>query len=302
MRILAASLFAATALAAPAAAQDVADAEIRTECLNERLCVLFGPGGNVAVHHGEDGNVMIDDKYAPLAPKLLAAMREVSDAPLEFVINTHYHGDHTGGNEQMTVAGGKVLAHENVRARIEAELAEKDAAGEGSAEGWMKLPVITFDSSVDLYWNGEQIDIVHVHHAHTDGDAIVWFRGSKVVHMGDTYFKDATWPYVDLAAGGSIDGVIAAVRGVLDGIDEGWTVIPGHGPIATHADLHAYHDMLVGIRAGVAEGVAAGESLEAVQARDLTAPYAVGEGFITRTKFIEAVYKSLRGETDYSPR
>ncbi|WP_265563632.1 MBL fold metallo-hydrolase [Sphingomicrobium arenosum] len=296
---LLAGLMAATMLAAPAAAQNN---DITSQCLSEALCVLFGPGGNVALHRGEEGLVLIDDKYDRTGDALVAAIEGLSDAPLSFVVNTHYHGDHSGANERMRMAGGHVVAHRNARTRIAQEVAEAADAGEASAEEWMRIPVVTFDSEMDMHLNGERIRVQHVHHAHTDGDSIVWFEDQKVVHMGDTYFKDATWPFIDLGAGGSIDGVIAAVRGALDAIDGDWTVIPGHGPIATHADLHEYHDMLVAIRDGVAEGIAAGETLDTVQARGLTAPYAVEEGFISASKFIEAVYKSLKGETDYSPR
>ncbi|MCJ7421936.1 MBL fold metallo-hydrolase [Sphingomicrobium astaxanthinifaciens] len=299
MRHLAAGLLAATLMAPAAAAQDDT---VTSQCLDERVCVLFGPGGNVALHRGADGLILIDDKYERTGEALLAAIAQLSEAPLSFVVNTHYHADHSGANERMRMAGGKVVAHRNAGRRIGEQVAAAAARGEASAEEWMRLPVLTFDSEIDFHLNGERIRVAHAHHAHTDGDSIVWFEDSRIVHMGDIYFKDVTWPYLDLAAGGSIDGVIAAVRGVLAQIDEDWTVIPGHGPVATHADLHAYHDMLVSIRNAVAAGIARGDDLAAIQASAPAAGYAVGEGFITADKFIEAVYKSLRGETDYSPR
>ena len=295
MRFSLALLASACLFAAPAQAQDdrFANVEITVEQVAPNVAVLFGQGGNIALSHGADGNVLVDDQFAPLVPKILAAVDSVAEGDVRFVINTHHHGDHTGGNEQMAVTGALIMAHDNVRERIMARLAEADAAGEGSAEGALSLPVITFDSSVDLHWNGETIDIVHVHHAHTDGDAIVYFTGSKVVHMGDTYFNKVTWPFIDTDSGGSVDGAIAAIRSVLERIDGTWKVIPGHGPMATHDDLHAYHDMLVTIRDGVAAGIAAGESLEQVQARGLTDAYDVADGFISADRFIEKVYSDL---------
>lgn len=284
-------LASACLLAAPAHAQDdrFANTQIKVQQVAPNVSVLFGDGGNIALSHGPDGNVLVDDQFAPLVPKIVAAVDSVSTEPIRFVINTHHHGDHTGGNEQMAVAGALVMAHDNVRERILARLAE--AGDTSGAHG--SLPVITFDSSVDLHWNGERIDIVHVHHAHTDGDAIVYFTGSKVVHMGDTYFNGVTWPFIDRNSGGSIDGVIAAAASVLARIDDSWTVIPGHGPVATHADLHGYHDMLKTIRDGVAAGIAAGETLEQVQARGLTDGYAVEDGFIDKARFIEMIYTDL---------
>ncbi|MCM8557260.1 MBL fold metallo-hydrolase [Sphingomicrobium sediminis] len=290
-----AGLAATTALvAAPAAAQDMDDVEITVECVSERVCVLFGQGGNIALQHGEDGNILVDDQFAPLTPKILAAVASVNDAPVEFVVNTHYHGDHTGGNENLADEGALVLAHDNVRKRIAERI--------GQDMGHGALPVLTFESGVDLEWNGEIIGIDHVHHAHTDGDSHVYFMGSKVVHMGDTYFHEVTWPYIDLGAGGSIEGLIASAKTVLSRVDSEWTIIPGHGPVASFAELRAYHDMLLDLRDGVKAGIDAGESLEQVQARGLTDAYEVSEGFISADKFIEAVYKSLTGETDYSPR
>ena len=284
-------LASACLFAAPAYAQDdrFANVEIEVQQVAPNVAVLFGQGGNIALSHGEDGNVLIDDQFAPLVPKILAAVDSVSAGEVRFVINTHHHGDHTGGNEQMAIAGALVMAHDNVRKNILARLAEN-----GDTSGTHRsLPVITFDSSVDLHWNGETIDIVHVHHAHTDGDALVFFTGSKVVHMGDTYFNGITWPYIDTGNGGSIDGVIASAATALARIDDDWKVIPGHGPIATHADLHAYHDMLKAIRDGVAAGIASGETLEQVQARGLTDGYAVEDGFISADDFVATLYEQL---------
>ena len=299
MRIaIAAGLLAATATVATTAIaqQQMEDVTIETQRVADNVVVLFGRGGNIALHHGADGNILVDDQYAPLTPKILATVRELSGEDVRFVLNTHYHADHSGGNENLAETGALIMAHENVRTRIAERIANSDSEGEGA------LPVLTFESGIDLYWNGEQVGIDHVHHAHTDGDSIVSIREAKVVHMGDTYFNKVTWPFIDLGAGGSIDGVIGSAKRVLDMADNDWQIIPGHGPVASYADLQQYHAMLVAIRNGVEEGIAAGETLEQVQARGLTDGYGVEEGFISAPKFIEAVYKSLQGDTDYSPR
>ncbi|WP_343343028.1 MBL fold metallo-hydrolase [Sphingomicrobium sp. XHP0239] len=289
------SVLATTAFfAAPASAQDMSEVEIRTECVSERVCVLFGQGGNIALQHGPDGKILVDDQYAPLTDKILAAANAVADGEVAFVVNTHFHGDHTGGNENLAATRALIMAHDNVRARI--------AERVGQEMGHAALPVLTFESGIDLEWNGEIIGIDHVHHAHTDGDAHVYFMGSKVVHMGDTFFHQVTLPFIDLGAGGGIDGMIASAKTVLDRVDESWTIVPGHGPIAGHAELMAYHDMLVMVRDAVKMRVDAGEDLDTVQRAGIMDDVDVGEGFITKPKFIEAVYKSLTGSTDYSPR
>lgn len=286
---------AATALAMPAAAQDpFANVEIKVEKVAPGVAVLVGAGGNIGVSYGDDGIVLIDDQFAGLTDKILAALATLDEGPVRFVFNTHYHHDHTGGNENMGKAGALIMAHHNVRARLAKALEDGDS-GAG-------LPVLTFASGVNLHWNDEEIHVMHVHHAHTDGDSIVGFRDSNVVHMGDTFFNKLSYPYIDLGAGGSIDGLISTAKRVLDHSDADTVIIPGHGPVAGRADLSAYHDMLVDLRAKVQARIDAGDDLEAVQARNLTAGYEVGEGFITGPKFIEAVYKSLTGITEYSPR
>ncbi|MBB3764080.1 MBL fold metallo-hydrolase [Sphingomicrobium lutaoense] len=295
MRHIAPALAALAMLSAPAGAQDrFADRVIEVREVAPGVAVMFGQGGNIGVSHGEDGVVLIDDQFAGLTDKILAAVDDLGHGPVRFVLNTHYHGDHTGGNENLGKAGAIIMAHHNVRARLAEALEE----GEGTGG----LPVLTFASGVNLHWNGEEIHIFHVHHAHTDGDSIVGFRNANVVHMGDTFFNKVTWPYIDLTAGGSIDGLIATAKRVLDHSDAETVIIPGHGPLADRADLAAYHDMLVALRDRVQQGVDNGETLDELQARNLTAGYEVGEGFITGPKFIEAVYKSLTGSTDYKPR
>ncbi|WP_260482165.1 MBL fold metallo-hydrolase [Sphingomicrobium flavum] len=297
MRHLLLAAAASLALTAPvSAAQDrFANVEVKVEEVAPGVAVLFGAGGNIGVSYGEDGTILVDDQFAGLTDKIVAAVGTLSDEEIRFVFNTHYHGDHTGGNENLGNAGALIMAHDNVRARLVEAL--EDGDGEGG------LPVITFSDGVTLHWNGDEIHVMHVHNAHTDGDSIIHWKKANVVHMGDTYFKDATWPYVDLAAGGSIDGVIATAKRVLDHSNSETVIIPGHGPVATQADLKTYHDMLVAIRGGVKAAIDEGHPLDHIQTMGLTDGYAVAtDGFISPTKFIEAVYKSLTGATDYSPR
>lgn len=292
--ILAATAVATLAVPTAAHQDRFANVEIETQEIAPGVAVLFGAGGNIGVSYGEDGTILVDDQFAPLTDKIVAAAMALDEDPIRFVFNTHYHGDHTGGNENLGEGGTLIMAHDNVRARLAAALEDGDSDG--------GLPVITFSDGVTFHWNGDEIHVMHVHHAHTDGDSIVHWRGANVVHMGDTFFNKVTWPYIDLGAGGSIEGVIATAKRVLDHSDADTRIIPGHGPLATQADLKAYHDMLISIRDGVKAGIDAGESLEQVQARGLTQAYDTQEGFITGAKFVEAVYKSLTGETDYSPR
>ncbi|WP_265570306.1 MBL fold metallo-hydrolase [Sphingomicrobium nitratireducens] len=289
-----AALAAATAMPCPALAQDdMSEVEIKVEKVSPQVAVLYGQGGNIAVHTGGDGNVMVDDQFAPLTDKILAAVATLGEGPVRFLVNTHHHYDHTGGNENMGARGALIMAHDNVRTRLEEKLAEAEAKGEGSAEGAKGLPVITFLHGVTLHWNDDEIVMVHVENAHTDGDAIVHFTRNKVVHMGDTFFNKVTWPFVDIDSGGSINGMIAAVEATLAMTDADTVVIPGHGPVTDRAGLAAYGEMLTAIRDGVQAGIDAGRDLEAIQAEKLTDGYDWEDGFMSGDQFVAAVHRSL---------
>jgi cyclase len=256
--------------------------------------VLTGAGGNIGVSAGDDGVFLVDDQYAPLTPKILAAVKSIGEGPIRFVLNTHWHGDHTGGNENMGKAGALIVAHENVRKRMSVEQFLEAFNMREPASPAGALPVVTFTDAVTFHLNGDEIHAFHVPPAHTDGDAIVHFRRANVVHMGDLFFN-GMYPFIDVSTGGSIDGMISAAERVLKMIGADTKVIPGHGPIATRSDLAAYRDMLVGVRAAVMRHVTAGWTLQRVVAAKPTSTFdaAWGKGFLQPDKFVEIVYTDL---------
>jgi glyoxylase-like metal-dependent hydrolase (beta-lactamase superfamily II) len=286
---------AAIAVSAPAAAvqQDASKVEIRVERLALGVAVLFGAGGNIGVSFGEDGNVLIDDQFAPLVPKILAAVRTLDPDPISFVVNTHWHGDHTGGNEALGKGGAVIVAHDNVRERMSVEVFSK-RFGTTPATPKPGLPVVTFSQAVSFHLNGDRIQLVHVPHAHTDGDALVYWTRANVLHMGDTFFHRATFPFIDLESGGSIDGMINAARRGLAMVKPGGKVIPGHGPVASRAELQAYLAMLVDVRAKVQAGIRAKQSRAQIIAAKPAAAYKLpADGFIKADDFVGTVYDSL---------
>ena len=283
------------ACAAPAAAQnDLSAVEIRVEKIAPGVAVLFGAGGNIGLSYGEDGNVLVDDQFAPLTAKIAAAVRGLDPDPIRFVVNTHWHYDHVGGNEALGKAGAVILAHRNVRERMSTDQLIAAMNQKVPASPKDALPVVTFAEGVDLNLNGDVLHVIHVRNAHTDGDSIVHWQRANVLHMGDTFFHRSSFPFVDLSSGGSIDGVVAAAEKGLAMANAGTRIIPGHGPVASRAELAAYRDMLVDIRAKVAAGIKAKKSLAQIQATRPAARYGMPDGFIKPDGFVEAVYNSLR--------
>lgn len=282
----------AFSLAAPAAAQpaNMDDVRIRIERVAPGVAVLFGRGGNIGLSYGSDGNVIIDDQYAPLTARILAAIRTLDPDPIRFVINTHWHGDHTGGNENVGRTGAAIVAHDNVRRRMSTEQVVRGDRVAPSPSG--ALPVVTFSEGVTFHLNGDDIRVVHVEHAHTDGDALVYWTRANVLHMGDTFFNGLL-PFIDLDSGGSIDGAIVAVEAGLALANDATVIIPGHGPIARRADLVRYRDMLIDLRGRVGQGIAAGRSLDAIKAERLADGYGPPDGFISPDSLIETIYRSL---------
>jgi glyoxylase-like metal-dependent hydrolase (beta-lactamase superfamily II) len=291
-RLIAAA--ALLALAAPAAAQqDMSKVEIKVERIAPGVAVLFGAGGNIGLSYGDDGNIIVDDQFAPLTDKIAAAVATLDPDPVRFVINTHWHFDHTGGNENFGRRGAVIIAHDNVRARMSTDqfLAAMNQKVPASPKG--ALPVVTFGAGVTLHLNGDTLHVVHVADVHTDGDALIHWQKANVLHMGDTFFHRASFPFIDLSSGGSIDGLIAAADKALAFTNAQTRIIPGHGPVASPADLAAYRAMLVDIRAKVAAGIRAKRTLAQIQATKPAARYGMPDGFITPDRFVEAVYSSL---------
>lgn len=271
--------------------QDFSNVEIKAQQVTDNIYMLQGSGGNIGVSIGEDGILMIDDQFAPLAPKIEAALRELSSGSLKYVLNTHFHGDHTGGNEVFGKSA-TIVAHDNVRQRLSTEQTRRgQVIPPKPEEAW---PVITFDSSVSFHFNGEEIKAMHHPNAHTDGDAVIHFVDSKVVHMGDNFFA-GRFPYVDLGAGGSVQGLIAAIENVIDSVPAEVKLIPGHGQLSTLDDLKAYHAMLKETSALVQEKIDAGKSLETIQAEGLPEKWQPwGSGFINQDRWLETLHSSLQ--------
>ena len=280
-------------LAMPAAAQQQPDwsaVRIRVERVAPGVAVLFGRGGNIGLSYGADGNLLIDDQYAPLTEPILAAVRSVDPDPIRFVVNTHWHGDHTGGNENIGRTGAVIVAHDNVRRRMSMDQVVRGEAVPPSPAG--ALPVITFTNTTTFHLNGDDVDVIHVEHAHTDGDSLVYWNRANVLHMGDTFFNGLL-PFIDLDSGGSIDGAIAAVDQALGIANDDTVVIPGHGPLAHRADLVRYRQMLVNLRDRVAAEIRAGRTVDEVKALRLADPYGPPDGFISPDALIETIYRSL---------
>jgi len=279
--------------AAPAVAQRPPPPapDIRVERIAPGVAVLFGRGGNIGVSYGADGNILIDDQYAPATERVVAAVRTLDPDPISYVINTHWHGDHTGGNENLGRSGTVIVAHDNVRLRMSMEQIVRGDRVPPSPGG--ALPAITFDASLTFHLNGDDIRAIHVAHAHTDGDVLIYWTRANVLHMGDTYFNGML-PFIDLDSGGSIDGAIVAVEAGLALANEGTAIIPGHGPMARRADLVRYRDMLVYLRGRVGQGIAAGRTLDQIKAERHADAYGAPNGFISPDALIETIHRSLR--------
>jgi glyoxylase-like metal-dependent hydrolase (beta-lactamase superfamily II) len=283
--------------AAPALAQqqDFSKVEIKAEKVADGVYMLTGSGGNVGLSAGKDGAYVIDDQFAPLSDKILAAVKAITPNPVRFVINTHWHGDHTGGNESMGKTGAILVAHENVRKRMSVEQfnAAFDRKTPPSPEA--ALPVVTFTDAVTFHWNGDEIRVTHVAPAHTDGDAYIRFVKADVVHMGDLLFN-GSYPFIDVSSGGRIDGYVAAADQVLAATGEKTRFIPGHGPLATRADLQASRDMLKTLRDRIAKLKGEGKSRDEAIAAKPTAEYDAkwGTGFIKGDVFTGLAYDSLK--------
>jgi glyoxylase-like metal-dependent hydrolase (beta-lactamase superfamily II) len=283
------------AVALPARAQtDFDKVEITSETLAPGLHVLFGAGGNIGVSTGADATALIDDQYAPLTARIVAATAKLSPHPIKFVINTHWHGDHTGGNENLGKAGAVIIAHDNVRTRMASDQFMAAMQRTVKASPPAALPVVTFDSTTTVHLNGEDIRAVHIAPAHTDGDSLIVFTKANVIHMGDT-FMTTSYPYADLSSGGNVRGYLAAHDTALALGNATTRYIPGHGKVSDRAGLVAYRTMVAETIAAVEAAMAGGKSVEAVVAAKPTAPWDArwGQAFIKPDAWVRTIYASL---------
>ncbi|MGA2355066.1 MAG: MBL fold metallo-hydrolase [Terriglobales bacterium] len=274
--------------------QDFSKVEIKVSKVAGSVYMLQGVGGNIGASVGDDGIVLIDDESAPLADKIQAALRGITDKPVRFVINTHYHGDHIGGNAYFQKQA-PIIAHDNVRKRMESGGATGNGGSihfEAKSQPNDALPVITYDHAVTLHLNGEDIRVVHFPSGHTDGDSIVFLPKSNVVHMGDEFVTH--FPFVDVEAGGSLSGMIDAVESVIARVPADVKVIPGHGQVSSLDDLQAYLTMLKATRDAVAHALKDGKTLDQMKQAKVLDPWKKYSGeFVTEDAFLETLYISL---------
>ena len=269
--------------------------QIETQQLADGLYMLTGSGGNIALSTGPDGSVLVDTQFAPLNAKILAAVRAAGGGDVKYVINTHWHFDHTGGNEPLGKGGAVIIAHDNVLARMSSEqfLAALDRREPPAPTA--ARPVVTFPTRTTFHLNGNTVNVVHVENAHTDGDSIVHFTNANVVHTGDAYMKDV-YPFIDVSSDGSIDGFISASAAVLARSDANTKIIPGHGALANKADLQRFHDMLVKVRSNLQTLIEQNKTEDEVVAAKPTAEFdtAWGQGFMNPEQFTRFAYQSLK--------
>jgi len=278
--------------------QDFSKVQMKVTKVSGSVYLLEGAGGNIGASVGEDGIVIVDDQYAPLAEKIQAALKGITDKPVRFIINTHYHGDHTGGNAYFQ-RQAPIIAHDNVRKRLESG----GAAGNGGSVHMdvrpspkEALPIITFDHDVTVHLNGEDIRALYFPAGHTDGDSIIFFPKSNVVHMGDD-FVTYGFPFIDIDSGGSIDGMIAGVEKVIGQVPADVKIIPGHGTVSNLDDVKAYLSMLKATRDVVAKALQGGQSLDQMKQAKLLEPWKKYSGqFINEDTFLETLYNSLTGQ------
>jgi glyoxylase-like metal-dependent hydrolase (beta-lactamase superfamily II) len=271
---------------------DFSKVEIKATKVAGNVYMLQGSGGNIGVSVGDDGLLIVDDQFAPLADKIRAALKGIADKKLRFILNTHWHGDHTGGN----VAFGPeatIIAHDNVRKRLATEQKSTVFNSTTPASPKEALPVITFNDSLSVHFNGEDIRAIHFPHGHTDGDSVIFFSASNVVHLGDDFFA-GRFPFVDLESGGSVEGLVKNIGELIGKIPADAKLIPGHGPISTLDDLKSYHRMLQQTTEIVRGKITAGKTLDQIKTEGLPAEWAPwGTGFIKTDRWVETIYKSL---------
>lgn len=272
------------------------DAVIKTIKIKDHIHMLQWSGaGNMMLLSGKDGNILIDDQFAPLSEKINAAIQAVNPGAVKFLFNTHYHGDHSGGNANFAKMGATIFAHANVRARLSGDSTKVTFPKSPKPEPMSAWPVITFNEGMNVYLNTEDVLIFHVDNAHTDGDALFYLPKSNVLHAGDCFMK-GRFPFIDRNSGGSVDGWLKAVSRVLTIIDDETIIIPGHGDLATKKDYEEVRDVVMSLRDGVKKNIKAGQTLEQVLAMKLAKEYdtTIGSGFIKGDTLITTMFNELK--------
>jgi cyclase len=301
--LLAILLLLAPVMALAQGPPDFSKVEIKVSKLSGNIYMLQGAGGNIAASLGDDGILLVDTEYSPLADKIQAALKSIgiTDKPVRFVIDTHYHSDHSDGNAAWGARGATIISNENLRQRLENGSAIGNGPG-GSinikqpAQPKVALPVITFDDGITLHLNDEEIRVMHFLAAHTDGDAVIYFSKNHVLHMGDEFVRYG-FPFVDLNGGGSVQGMIAACERVASTLPADTKVIPGHGEIASMDDLREYTKMMKDTLAVVQAAMAKGESVEQMKTEKILAPWQKYSGtFVSSDQWIVTIYNSLSGK------
>ena len=268
--------------------------EIQTVEVTKDIFMLTGKGGNIGLSVGSSGVLLIDDKYAPASENILIAIAKKTNAPVRFVINTHWHGDHTGGNENMGKAGAVIVAHDNVRKAMSKDQFIEVFNMKAPASPKIALPVITFADAITFHWNDDTIEVTHVAPAHTDGDSVIYFKQANVIHAGDAFFNKM-YPFIDVSTGGSIAGMISATDKLLILANDKTKIIPGHGPLADKGELQVYRDMLVTMKKRISDLKNSGKTRDDVIAAKPTADFdlAWGNGFLKPDVWVGIVYDSL---------
>ncbi|MCW8933547.1 MAG: MBL fold metallo-hydrolase [Gammaproteobacteria bacterium] len=293
------SLMLTSVLSVNAEESDKADdsfqkVEIESIDLGNGIYMLMGKGGNIGISVGDDGVFMIDDQFAPLTPKIKSAIKKLSDKPIRFMINTHWHYDHTGGNENLGNDGVVIVAHNNVRERMSKDGFIEAFNKKIPASPKLALPVITFNDTVNFHLNNLDINVIHQRNAHTDGDSIVLFKSANVIHMGDTFFN-GLYPFIDGSSKGSVNGMIKATDYVLAISDDKTKIIPGHGPLGDRKSLKEFRSMLIIVRDRMQKLMDQGKTLDEIITLKPNADFdkAWGETFLSPEMFLKVLYSAM---------
>lgn len=266
--------------------------DITTQDLGGGFYMLLGPGGNIGVSVGDDGVFVIDDKFARFSDQIIGQIRAITDMPIRYVINTHYHGDHSGANAEMKDTGAVIVAHENVRKRMGMSFENKVFGRTVQATDAKLWPDVTYSENATFHFNSQTVHAIHTPGAHTDGDSILYFEEANILHMGDNFFL-GMFPYIDVDGGGSLAGMIAAHEKALELVNDDSKIIPGHGPLAVKSDLIKAQDMLKIIEKRVKQQIDEGATLENILAKDILADYAEYASFIDKDNMVKIAYRSI---------